>query len=596
MTLLRPANSLPTGRDGEILAEGIHQYYQVIARVAPLILLLPLLPVIALWQRLDHLYLIIWCAAAVSAHFSRFMLTRIYQARQPPREQATRWANAMSLAALFEGLMWGTAGLLFLVPDSAPHQTMLLTMLVGMPAGAIFSTSFWPRSMFAFAVPALGLTALGLVLQESEASIGLAIALLIYLAILRGMTLQANRSAMRSIGLRFENLDLVAELRVQKEAAEQANVAKSKFLAAASHDLRQPLHALGLFITALNERIRYPEVRSMVENINRCVAALGSLFEALLDVSRLDAGVVEPKRVHFALDRVLERLAAECEPQARAKGLSFDMTGGDQVLYSDPALVERILRNLFVNAIRYTPQGGVWIDALSVNGQVEISVRDTGPGIPRDKREEIFREFVQLANPERDRTKGLGLGLAIVRRLVTLLDGTVTVESKVSSGSHFRVRLARGEASLVAATVEETPILPATPFTDWLIVVIDDEQTVRDAMQVLLDGWGCVAITAEDAASAAKKLRAAGKLPDAIVADYRLREGLTGAQAIDQLQAEFGAQIPACIITGDTAPERLQEASASGHILLHKPVQPGKLRAVLASVQRGKKQSLDLCQ
>lgn len=583
-------------REAEILAEGINQYFQIINSAAPLILLLPLLPVVSLWQRIDHAHLIAWSAAGISAHLLRFVLARTYRARRPSGNQATHWANMMSLVALLEGLVWGSAGLLFLIPDSVLHQTMLLTMLVGMPAGAIFSGSFWPKSMFAFAIPALGLTAVGLFSQGSEASIGLGVAFILYLAILRGMMVQANKYAFRAIRLGFENLDLVAQLRVQMQAAEEANIAKSKFLAAASHDLRQPLHALGLFITALNERIRFPEVRNIVTNINNCVAALGSLFEELLDISRLDAGVVEPKPVHFVLSTILERLTLEYEAQARAKGLTLEVAGGEQVLYSDPALVERILRNLFVNAVRYTPQGGVWIDALSVNGQVEISVRDTGPGIPRDKREEIFREFVQLANPERDRTKGLGLGLAIVRRLATLLDGTVTVESKVGGGSRFSVRLPRGEATLVAAAVEETPILPATPFTDWLIVVIDDEQTVRDAMKVLLDGWGCVAITAEDAASAAKTLRAAGKLPDAIVADYRLREGLTGAQAIDQLQAEFGTEIPACIITGDTAPERLQEASASGHLLLHKPVQPGKLRAVLANVQRGKKQLLDLRQ
>lgn len=589
MTSLTPSHSPPAGREAEILAEGVHRYYQVIASAAPFILLLPLLPVVALWQRLDHLHLIVWCAATVLAHFSRFVLTRRYQARRPAIEQAARWANAMSLAALSEGVMWGIAGLLFLVPDSVPHQTMLLTMLVGMPAGAIFSTSYWPRSMFAFAVPALSLTALGLVLQGSDASVGLAVALMLYLVILKGMTLRANQSAMHAIGLRFENLDLVAQLRVQKDAAEQANVAKSKFLAAASHDLRQPLHALGLFTTALNERIRYPAVRSIVGNIDRCVAALGSLFEALLDISRLDAGVVEPRRVHFALSTVLERLAVEYEPQARAKNLMFEIAGSEQVLYSDPALVERVLRNLFVNAIHYTLQGSVRVDAQSVGGQVEITVRDTGPGIPPDKHEEIFREFVQLANPERDRAKGLGLGLAIVRRLTTLLDGTATVESEVGGGSCFRVRLPRGEPSAVVTAVEETPALPARPFANWLIVVIEDEQTVREAMRVLLDGWGCEAITVEDAAAAASALRAAGRLPDAIVADYRLREGATGAQAIDQLQAEFGAAIPACIITGDTAPERLQEARASGYLLLHKPVQPGKLRAVLASLHRSAK-------
>ncbi len=584
-----PVRSPSEIREAEILAEAVRQMYRIVADFTPLMLLPPLLLVWALWQRIDHLHLIVWLVVAELGPLIRYAQARSHRKRRPTADQARYWANALLFPTLIDGFAWGTAGLLFLVPDSAPHQVILLASIIGIPAVSIFSTSYWPRVQYAFLVPALSLTAIELARQGSEVSVALAVGLIAYLVSFFRVMTHAHRAAMRAIELRFENLDLVAQLRVQKEAAEQANVAKSKFLAAASHDLRQPLHALGLFITALNERIRYPEVRSIVDNINRCVAALGSLFEALLDVSRLDAGVVEPKRVHFALRTVLERLAAEYKPQARAKGLTFEMTGGEQVLYSDPALVERILRNLFVNAICYTPQGGVRVDALNANGQVEISVRDTGPGIPLDKHEEIFREFVQLANPERDRTKGLGLGLAIVRRLASLLDGTVTVESGVGDGSLFRVRLPRGEPSAVTTAAEEVPDLPARPFAGWLIVVIDDEQTVREAMQVLLDGWGCATVTAEDAAAAASALRAAGRLPDAIVADYRLREGTTGAQAIDQLQAEFGASIPACIITGDTAPERLQEARASGYLLLHKPVQPGKLRAVLTSLQRAAK-------
>ncbi|MDH4134096.1 MAG: hybrid sensor histidine kinase/response regulator, partial [Gammaproteobacteria bacterium] len=487
--------------------------------------------------------------------------------------------------ALTDGILWGLAGLFFLLPDSAPHQMILLTMIVGIPAGSIFATSYWPRTNFFFALPAISLAALGLVLQGSPASVGMAIGMLVYLVILYRMMQQAHAAAMHAIRLKYENLELVGQLREQRDAAEQANVAKSRFLAAASHDLRQPLHALGLFVTALRERNRHAELREIVAHIERCVTALGSLFEALLDVSRLDAGVVEPRPVHFALRTVLDRLAPEYEPQARAQGLDFSVAGGDILAHSDPALVERILRNLLSNALRYTPRGAVQVTARDVGAQVEIAVRDTGPGIPPDKREEVFMEFVQLANPERDRTKGLGLGLAIVRRLATLLDGTVVLDAAEGGGSEFRVRLPRGDAAAIVATVE--PLALATiPFAGWLVVVIDDERAVREAMQVLLEGWGCVALTAESAVDAVQRLHAAGRRPDVIIADYRLRENATGAEAIGLLQREFGAAIPGFIITGDTAPERLQEASASGHLLLHKPVQPGKLRALLANLQR----------
>lgn len=573
-------------RRHEHLAEAIRRHYGSVGRSTPWELLLPLMLAAGLWPRVDQTILITWTMVAMTGPAARMILIRRFRQAAPVSEDVLRWGRHLTWTGLADGLIWGCAGVTFYVPEALPQQVVLLVMIIGISAGSVITTSWWPPVQYAYSVPAVGLTAVALAVRGSAGDLALAGALAVYLAMLYHVARQANRAVMETIALRFENLDLIGLLRREKAIAEQANVAKSRFLAAASHDLRQPLHALGLFVTALNERGRHPGLRGIVENINRCVAALGSLFDTLLDVSRLDAGVVEPKRVHFALRSLLERLALEYEPQGRVKGLIFGIAGGEQVVYSDLALTERILRNLLGNAVRYTSQGGVWIEAHAAGDQVEIAVRDTGPGIPPDKREEVFHEFVQLGNPERDRANGLGLGLAIVRRLVALLDGTVTVEAAAGGGSVFRVRLPRGEPSAVATMMEEVLTLPAKPFVGRVIVVIDDERAVREAMQVLLDGWGCDTVVAEDAAGAAQALRAADLVPDVVIADYRLRDSATGVQAIEQLQAEFGATLPGFIITGDTAPERLQEARASGYLLLHKPVQPGKLRAALTNLRR----------
>jgi signal transduction histidine kinase len=214
---------------------------------------------------------------------------------------------------------------------------------------------------------------------------------------------------------------------MQRDEAERANIAKSKFLAAASHDLRQPLHALRLFTSALDERIRYPDVRRIVSNINDSVRALEGLFSALLDVSRLDAGVLQPVLRHFRLQELTGRLMKDYAPEAEVKGLRLACVPTEAVVYSDPALLERILRNYVSNAIRYTDVGEVTMLCIEDDRNVRIEVRDTGIGIAPEQQRDIFNEFYQLHNPERDRTKGLGLGLAIVDRVARLLDHPIAV-------------------------------------------------------------------------------------------------------------------------------------------------------------------------
>lgn len=397
---------------------------------------------------------------------------------------------------------------------------------------------------------------------------------------------------MQQIAATRNEMLLRLSMREAMVSAEQANLAKSKFLAAASHDLRQPLHAMTLFIAALDDRIEAAEPKKLVDSIRHCAAALESLLQTLLDISKIDAGIVVPEVVDFKLAPLVERLCAEHAMPARTAGLRLMAQCGNLTVRSDPALVEAILRNLLGNGIRYTHAGSVEILCTPTTAGIEVAVRDTGVGIPAEQHGRVFDEFVQLANPERDRTKGLGLGLAIVRRLASLLCSEVTLESEPGKGSVFRFTLPIGDP---AAIVDEAPpaMLPSL-LEESVIVVVDDEAAVRAGMQVLLEGWGCRVVVADSDADAIARLQADGLVPQIVVADYRLREGKTGVDAIRRIAAHFGTAISGVIITGDTASERLGEAKASGYILLHKPVAPGKLRALLQNLRRGKGQGTSL--
>jgi CheY-like chemotaxis protein len=376
---------------------------------------------------------------------------------------------------------------------------------------------------------------------------------------------------------------MAQDLRRQKEIAEQANLAKSTFLAAASHDLRQPIHALGLFVGALRGIAMSSEGQRLVEQIEASTEAMDGLFSALLDISRLDAGIVEVHRRPFAITPFVTRLCGDYEQEAQAKGLSFVCRPGDAIVESDPLLMERVLRNLISNAIRHTQTGRVALLCRQRGAKLSIQVWDTGPGIPPDQQERIFQEYYQLGNPERDRAKGLGLGLAIVRRLTQLLDCPLTLCSRPGRGSCFAVTLplANSFAVEAAPSVKDDEL---GALATGLVVVIDDEVAIREAMATLLGGWGHTVIAAGSGDDAINRLANCTVSPDLIISDYRLRNGETGAEVIERLRSEYNDAIPAMLITGDTAPDRLAEAQASGLLLLHKPVSNSRLRAAIVNL------------
>jgi len=366
----------------------------------------------------------------------------------------------------------------------------------------------------------------------------------------------------------------------QKQAAEAAVRAKSKFLAAASHDLRQPLHALTLLVSALKEKVPQGELSQLANHIDASAAAMGGMLNGLLDLSRLDAGVIEARTECFPLNRVLDAIAAQFAPVARDKGLSLRIRRTRLAVNSDPLLLERILINLVSNAIRYTQRGRVIVGVRRAAGnRVQLRVLDTGLGIASEFHERIFEEYFQIDNPERHRAKGLGLGLAIVAREARLLGSQILVRSVPERGSCFSVELPRCEYTRERHEEEYHP--PHVSGERPLIALIDDDELILSAMAALLDEWGMDVAPGNNAETLLEDLISLERMPDAILSDYRLPGPLDGIGVIAFLRHHLDEELPAAVITGDTAPETIAAINASCLTLLHKPIKPARLRAFL---------------
>lgn len=368
-----------------------------------------------------------------------------------------------------------------------------------------------------------------------------------------------------------------AELAAQKTAAEMANAAKSHFLAAASHDLRQPMHAIGLYVEALKPLLSGRQAAGTLDKLAASVTALEGLFNAILDVSKLDAGAVQPQWQAIALRDFLQNLVSSLQMDAAHQGLDLRVRAYDAYILGDPQLLERILRNLVSNALRYTERGGVLLSARRRGSNVLIQVYDTGEGISPEALPRIFDEFYQAHNPARDRSQGLGLGLSIVRRLAQLLDYPLSVRSVPGKGTVFSLTVPRCEKpDLPTAKKYQQPTYANM---HGCIAIVDDDAQVLDGLKTLLTGWGLDVVAADGSESLCAQLTHA---PDVLLTDWRLAQGETGQHVVNKLVARFpGARIQVLVITGDISMDGQEISGLSQLPALHKPVKPARLRALL---------------
>ncbi len=397
--------------------------------------------------------------------------------------------------------------------------------------------------------------------------------------------------------------------------------AKNQFLAAASHDLRQPLHALGLFLNSLEKKVTDVDGQHLLGKIRSSTQALHNLFDSLLDISRLDAGVVEIHKKHIALESIFHHLREEFSELALQNNIELQIEPTDLIVYTDDVLFLRIVRNLMENAFLHAPESDIKLSANLVtpaeinylSGQnpaitdkapavpttphprshdeknlVRLSLSDDGPGIPASQHQLVFSEYYQIKNPERDRNKGLGLGLSIVKRLSDLLQHDLQLESDTTKGTTFFISLPQGERQKFDQSANQKMIANASSsdIAGLTVVVIDDEIDIRTGMEVILENAGCTVLTSESSSEAISLLVKTNLIPDIIIADYRLRDNKTGSQAVEEIREELNTDTPAFLITGDTSPIRVREASESGIRLLHKPVLPEVLFAVIDEVAR----------
>jgi signal transduction histidine kinase/CheY-like chemotaxis protein len=544
--------------------------------------------VVMLWSVIDHRLLLGWFVALVLHQGFRVYDFIAWRRAKPAAEQMERWGRRYWLATLSAGFIWGAASWFLVVPGSPPHQTVLAMFMIAIAGVSIGGLSaFWKGFITLILLMLLPLL-IRLLVEGSTTSNWLAAVVAIALGVALAFGRTLHKVIVESFDKRFENVDLVEELSRQKAISEQAraqaeaaNRAKTQFFAAASHDLRQPLHALGLFASALSDKIKEPDVLNVVHSINSSVGALEGLFNELLDISKIDAGAIQAVPQPVSLGKLFNRLRLDFDAEAYDKGLRLSIRPNDFWVRSDPVLLERIVRNLLTNALRYTRRGGVLVAARRRGGTVSIEVWDSGIGIPAEQQEQIFDEFVQLANPERSSKKGLGLGLSIVRRLCSLLGHPLELRSVVGRGTVFRLNAAGDVAPPVEQMNRRAAERAPGSLDGIVIAVIDDEEAIVEGMRVLLTGWGAHVVGGPAGDVVLEKLAADKLTPALAIVDFRLQNDLTGLDVIAQLRARFGNELPAVLVTGSTAPEHIEEAKQHDLHLLLKPVMPAKLRTLI---------------
>lgn len=525
------------------------------------------------------------CAMALACAIAYFGRLRL-----PGRLSETgagRYARGMTAMLTLIGALWGLVAWLYLDVRQPAVVICVLSLIAGMSAAALAVFSACLPVAIGFFLPAIVPVWITFLATGDIEYLPMFLGTPLYLCVLLVFARNYARVARHAIALQFENVELISQLREQtaraeaaQHAAEDASRAKSVFLASASHDLRQPLHAMGLFLVSLGRTGLDERQRQLVAHIEASSGAAREMLNSLLDFSKLEAGVITPQARAFRLQPLLHKLENEFAPQADARGLVYRTRDTTAMLYGDPTLVELVLRNLIANAIRYSRQGGVLVACRMRRLHAVVEVWDTGIGIPAAQHRDIFREFHQLGNPERDQRKGLGLGLAIVDGLARTMRTRVTLGSRPGRGSVFRFNM-----PLAWGTPEEAPRPPAPHSLDGLrVLVIDDDAAIRTAMSELLAAWQCECRTAESEEEALALLPSF--TPALILADYRLRGHRTGQEALDAIRQRLGRHVPAIIITGDTAADRLRTAHASGTALLHKPVVPQELQAAIDALLR----------
>ena len=504
-----------------------------------------------------------WMALVVAIWCVRGGVCAWLLRRPPPPERVGFWLRGLIISSTVGGFAAGSSGLLFYGAPTLEAAFMTMILCAWCAAGVAVSGAV-PAAYYGlvtgFVTPLLPLWALA-----GHPYGGLIAALLVFFGFALVSYSRDNAQLVaRALQVGFENEELARR-------AEAASLSKSAFLAAASHDLRQPLHALSLLIYALQEKTREPEAAELLRKVAMSADSLDSLFKSLLDLSKLDAGAVRPERRPVPLGPLLARLENDFRPLAEAKGLRFGAAASELWVLSDAEMLERVLRNLLDNAVKYTQRGGIQLELAEAPGELRLAVRDTGIGIDATHLDRIFEEYYQIRNPARDRRQGIGLGLAIVKRVCDLLGHPLRVESTQGRGSRFELTLPRAEPDAAEPARDLRSARSIETLAGLVVVVVEDDLEVQDAMRTLLEGWRCRPVVCSGSAEALRLLEERGLKPDAVLADYRLAGAETGLQAIARLCERHG-DLPAAIVTGEVNAAELRIPDELAVVVMQKPL------------------------
>ena len=570
----------------ELNAKIYHEQIRMIYQQGPVLIagamLCAIMISLFLWHHLPHSALLFWLAAVGVTTALRIWVISSYLKADDAGKKRMIWGPYFWLGTLAAGMIWGAWPLMFYQMYNTEYLLLVSTVFAGMVAVSAASGSMYLPAFLSFSMPLVIPLAVTHILSGNDTLVLTGILILMFLGVNLFLSLRGNRQYRELIGSRFENLELMERLGEEKRIAERAVIAKSRFLAAASHDLRQPLHAMGLFLSALRKRETKTDQLRIIDDMSKSAEALNGLFNSLLDVSRLDAEIIEYNPTHADARTLFDRLHVQFMQQAEKKNLKLLVHDCKSVFYTDVILLERVLRNLFSNAVQYTEEGGITVSCQPLDdGSIRITMADTGVGIPVEARDDVFSEYYQLNNPERDRGKGLGLGLAIVRRLCELMDLPLGMHSEEGVGTTFTIDVPVGDPAQVSR-----PKVSASPVeaVGRRVLVIDDEHQVLQSMRHMLEGWGCKVMLAESARDALKIIALSDETPDVIFSDYRLPDDHNGIDAVAAIRESLEQDLPAVIITGDTSPERLKEVASTGLQVLHKPVSPEELLRLLQAL------------
>jgi len=537
-----------------------------------------------MWRSTAPAVLWIWLAGVAASLVLRLAMYRGWRGDPRRRENAARWAAGCTLAMLASGVAWGFGGVAMFQPDRPLLEAFWMILLCGIAAGVVAANAFHLPALVAYLVPLLVPVSVRAAMEGTGEQWAIAAGMALYLVFMLQQGRHQSRLIGDAISQRLQNVELVARLREERESAdaareraEAAGEAKARFFAAASHDLRQPLHALSLYAGALAEDAA-GAARDKAGRILQGVDALATLFDHILDSARMESGALHPEVRAIAVQDILDAMSADHAEVARAMGLRLRVRPSAAWVATDPALLRRALGNLVANAVRYTDAGTILVAARRRGDRVSIEVRDSGRGIAPEHHAKVFEDFFQVDNPGRDRTRGSGLGLATVKRIGAALDAPLALRSAPGAGSTFSIALPLAEPGDALPIAAPEAGATTDPLEGRVVLVVDDDRMAREALVAMLERWGIRVL----ACASAEEIPALAPspAPEAVVTDWRLG-ARTGADAIASARARWGL-LPALIVTGE---QDAREATAVAPVL-RKPARPVQLRSTLQHALR----------